>query len=93
MNMYMTTQTRQILTKDILGNEKWVDDTKSNHTFFIFATNEKEANEYAESAIAKVNEYAARNERYIMATEPKQVNVMYVTHDINNGTSVAGIWN
>ena len=93
MNVYMVAHMRQILTKNVFDNsESWTDDTKSNHTFFIFAQNEKEAAEYAESAIEKVNEYATNNERYILATEPKQINVMSVTHDITNGTSVTGIW-
>lgn len=92
MYMYMATHIRQTIKRDILGNEHWEDDKASNHTFFIFAENEKEANEYADAALKKKNEYAASNERFIMGTGPKQINVMSVTHDIHVGTSVTGIW-
>lgn len=92
MNVYMATHIRQTIKRDILGNEHWEDDKASNHTFFIFANNDEEAAEYAESALQKVNDYSAQNERFIMATEPKQIHVMSVTHDIHVGTSVTGIW-
>jgi len=92
MNVYMATHIRQTIKKDIIGNEHWEDDKASNHTFFIFAKNDKEANEFAESALKKKNDYSASNERFIMGTEPKQINVMSVTHDIHVGTSVTGIW-
>lgn len=92
MNVYMSTHIRQMLSKDFLDNEKWTDDTKSNHTFLIFANDKKEANKYAESALKKRNEFSAKNERYIMATEPRLIHVVNVTHDINTGTSVTGIW-
>ena len=88
----MVTHTRQTLVKNIYDSEKWIDNNNSNHTFLINAKYEKEANEYAESAIKKVNEYAAKNERFILATEPRQINVVNVTHDIHNGTSITGIW-
>ena len=92
MNIYMATHIRQIFKKDIFGTDYWEDDDKSNHTFFIFAENDKEANEYVDAALKKKNEYAASNERFIMGTGPKQIHVMSVTHDIHAGTSVTGIW-
>lgn len=93
MNVYMATYTRQTLTKDIYDEEeKWADDMKSNHTFFVFAENDVEANEYVTSALSKRNEYSATNERYTLNTAPKQIHVMSVTHDIHSGTSVTGIW-
>lgn len=92
MKMYMATHIRQTIKKDIIGNENWEDDKTSNHTFFIFAKDEKEANEFAESALHKVNEYSADNERFILATEPKEIHVFNVTHDIHVGTSITGIW-
>ena len=90
--MYMTTYIRQTVKKDILGHEHWEDDKASNHTFFIFAKDNKEANEFATMALKKKNDYSANNERFIMGTEPKQIDVMSVTHDIHVGTSVTGIW-
>lgn len=90
--LFMSTHTRQILKKDILGHETWEDDMKSNHTFLIIAKDKKEASEFAESALYKVNEYAATNERFILATDPREINVVNVTHDINAGTSITGIW-
>jgi hypothetical protein len=89
----MVTYIKQKYTGNIINqNGMWHDDKTSNHTFFIFANNQQEANEYAKSAIDKINEYAGSNERYIFGTEPKQIHVMSVTHDINTGTSVTGIW-
>ena len=91
-NVYMATHIRQTVKVDILGNENWKDDKASNHTFFIFADNDKEANDYCEMALKKRNEYSNNNERFVMGTEPKQIHVMSVTHDIHAGTSVTGIW-
>ena len=92
MNVYMATHIRQTIKRDILGNEHWEDDKASNHTFFIFADNDKEANDYCEMALKKRNDYSNSNERFVMGTEPKQIHVMAVTHDIHVGTSVTGIW-
>lgn len=90
--LFMATHTRQILKKDFFGHETWEDDLRSNHTFLIIAKDKKEADEYAESAIKKVNEYSAANERFVLATDPREINVVNVTHDINAGTSITGIW-
>ena len=92
MNVYMATHIRQTIKRDILGNEHWEDDKASNHTFFIFADNDKEANDYCEMDLKKRNDYSNSNERFVMGTEPKQIHVMAVTHDIHAGTSVTGIW-
>ena len=90
--LFMATHTRQILKKDFFGYETWEDDLRSNHTFLIIAKNKKEAGEYAESAIKKVNEYSAANERFILSTDPREINVVNVTHDIHAGTFITGIW-
>lgn len=93
MNVYMVTYIKQKYAGNIINqNGMWHDDQASNHTLFIFAKDDKEANEFAEMALKKKNDYSANNERFIMGTEPKQINVMSVTHDINAGTSVTGIW-
>ena len=69
MNVYMATHIRQTIKRDILGHEHWEDDKASNHTFFIFADNDKEANDYCEMALKKRNDYSNSNERFVMGTE------------------------
>lgn len=87
MNIYMTTYKKQNCI-----NGEWVDDNKSNHTFFVIAKDDMEANERTEVALIKVNKHAAINERYVLNTEPRIIEAMSVTHDITMGTSVTGIW-
>lgn len=87
MNIYMTTYKRQNCI-----NGEWVDDKKSNHTFFVIAKDDTEARERTEVALMKVNKHAAINERYVLNTEPRIIEAMSITHDITMGTSVTGIW-
>ena len=87
MNIYMTTYKKQNCI-----NGEWVDDNKSNHTFFVIAKDIVEANERTEVALLKVNKHAGINERYILNTEPRIIEAMSVMHDVIMGTSVTGIW-
>lgn len=87
MKVYMATYNK--LNK--IGNE-WVESKWSNHTFYIFAEDDYDANQYLETALAKVNEHADDNTQYVYDTDPKLVNTLAVTHDLHNGTSITGIW-
>lgn len=87
MNIYMTTYKKQNCI-----NGEWIDDNKSNHTFFVIAKDDMEARERTEVALLKVNKHAGINERYVLNTEPRIIEAMSITHDITMGTSVTGIW-
>lgn len=87
MKMYM-----MIYSKQVKIGENWVEHISSNHTFFIMAKDDKEAKEYAISALKKVNEYAKPNEKYVSEYNIKPINTFAVTHDVYTGTSVTGIW-
>ena len=91
--LYMVTYRKQRLVKEIgTENVEWVDDTKSNHTFYIRAENEEEAIDIAKISLSKVNEHASSNEQYVLNFDAKELIAVSVTHDANNGTSVTGIW-
>ena len=76
MKVYMATY--QKLNK--IGND-WVESKWSNHTFYIFARDDEEVNEYTDD-----------NTKYVYDTDPKLINTLAVTHDLHNGTSITGIW-
>ena len=89
MNVYMATYAE--FNKTGVG-ETWTKNETSNHTFFIFANDLDEANDYLKSALKKVNEYADSKTKYEYETEPRLITALSVTHNTHLGTSITGIW-
>lgn len=88
MKVYMVTYRKQNKL-----NDKWVDDEQTLNTFFIFANNQEEANEYMKSSLSKLNQYAQYMVRYVSDTEPKPIISMCVSQNIVKGTTfVNGLW-
>lgn len=87
MSLYMSTHKKQRMI-----NNEWVySEEKSNYTLYFDANNDEEAMKKAEFALAKINSKTKENTRYVLDTNPKNIEVISVEHSIN-GTFVTGIW-
>lgn len=89
MKTYMATYNEE----HRLAEKEWKVYEHTVNTLFIFAENDAEAQERFDAALAKLNQYAPNNVRYVSATEPKGIIAMSVSRDLVRGTTaVNGLW-